>query len=203
LFGDSLLEALQGKEDSDLFDEALLSRFEDLNEVFSRDVEAIELTDGRTRKTDLTITSERIANVRRLRRATPPEQSVRVAGWLDAIRHSDRMFTLKLETGPTLRGVAESVSPDVLASLFGKKAMVSGTAVFRPSGSVLRIEAHHIEPAGADIAFWSVEPSPLWGGAEPALRQPQGPRSGINAIIGQWPGDETDEQIARALEELS
>lgn len=36
-----------------------------------------------------------------------------------------------------------------------------------------------------------------------ALRVPQGPDSGINAIIGKWPGDESDEQILALLEELS
>jgi hypothetical protein len=32
---------------------------------------------------------------------------------------------------------------------------------------------------------------------------PQGPRSGINAIFGRWPGDESDEEIMEALERLS
>jgi hypothetical protein len=35
------------------------------------------------------------------------------------------------------------------------------------------------------------------------LRKPQGPRSGLAAIVGQWPGDETDEQVRAALAELS
>lgn len=34
-------------------------------------------------------------------------------------------------------------------------------------------------------------------------RQPQGPRAGLNAIFGQWPGDETDDEIAAELENLS
>jgi hypothetical protein len=36
-----------------------------------------------------------------------------------------------------------------------------------------------------------------------ALHQPQGPDSGINAIMGKWPGDETDEEILALLEEMS
>ena len=35
------------------------------------------------------------------------------------------------------------------------------------------------------------------------LHQPQGPDSGINAIIGRWPGDESDEEIIALLDELS
>jgi hypothetical protein len=36
-----------------------------------------------------------------------------------------------------------------------------------------------------------------------SLYKPQGPDSGINAIIGKWPGDESDEEILALLEELS
>jgi len=141
----------------------------------------------------------RTANERQL----PPEQRVRLAGRLDIIRYSDRMFTLKLESGVTLRGVAEGIPPETLAGLFGKRVTVSAMAVFRPSGRVLRLQADHIEPAGDDLSLWSVEPRPLWGAAEPSLRQPQGPRSGLNAIIGRWPGDESEAEITAALEALS
>lgn len=36
-----------------------------------------------------------------------------------------------------------------------------------------------------------------------ALHQPQGPDTGINAIIGKWPGDESEEEILALLEEMS
>jgi hypothetical protein len=36
-----------------------------------------------------------------------------------------------------------------------------------------------------------------------ALDQPQGPETGFNAIIGKWPGDESDEEILALLEEMS
>jgi hypothetical protein len=35
------------------------------------------------------------------------------------------------------------------------------------------------------------------------LHRPQGPDSGLNAVMGKWPGDETDEEILALLEELS
>lgn len=39
--------------------------------------------------------------------------------------------------------------------------------------------------------------------AQSDSRQPQRPDSGLNAILGQWPGDETDDEIAAELENLS
>lgn len=139
-----------------------------------------------------------------MRLETPPHQHVRLAGRLDTIRYSDRMFTLKLETGVTLRGFAKGVRAETLAGLFGRTAVVSATAVFRPSGKVLRLEADHLEPGDQDFVFWSWGPRPIGGPLEPReLRVPQPPRSGLNAIIGRWPGDESEAEIAAALGELS
>jgi hypothetical protein len=68
---------------------------------------------------------------------------------------------------------------------------------------VLRIDADGIEPAGEDFTLWSFEPRPLLGeGAVETLRKPQGARSGLAAIVGEWPGDESDEEVRRSLEAL-
>ncbi len=37
----------------------------------------------------------------------------------------------------------------------------------------------------------------------PTLFVPQGPRSGVNAVFGKWPGDEEEGEFAAALAELS
>jgi hypothetical protein len=203
LVQESLDDASRGVKDSELFDNALLDRFEGLAKVFARGVEQIELTNNRRGGRKVTMEPSGLEILRRLKRDTPPNQRVRVAGWLDQIRHSDRMFTLKLETGAVLRGVAEDVDPVKLAGLWGRKATVSGTAVFRPSGRVLRLDADEFKPASDDFSLWSVEPKPLFQVPAQPVRQPQSHRSGINAVIGQWPGEETEDQIRTALEELS
>lgn len=150
------------------------------------------------------IDSHSMTAVDHLIRSTPEPQRARVSGTLDTIRHSDRMFTLLLEGGKAAKGIAEGVAAAQLAELFGQSVVVSGTAVFRPSGSLLRIEAEAVEPAGSDSAAWARVPVPLFQVMDaPSFRQPQGPRSGVNAIIGRWPGDESDEEIAAALRELS
>src|ERR1700761_4768866 len=94
---------------------------------------------------------------------TPEDRRVMVAGKLEMIRHSDRRFTVVLPAGEVLRGVAsERVDISDLAGLFGKHVLVSGTVKFRPSGSVLRVEADRIEPASADdVAVFSSAPVPL------------------------------------------
>ncbi len=152
----------------------------------------------------LSIRPESLHNVKRLRAETPPNQSVRVAGRLNVIRHSDKMFTLVLDSGATLRGIAEGMPPGTLAEFFGQRVIVSGTAAFRPSGRVQTIEADHIAPASEDASVWAEEPRPLFAAlSRKQLYREQGPRSGISAVVGAWPGEETDAEVERLLDERS
>lgn len=75
---------------------------------------------------------------------------------------TDRMFMLILESGAQLRGVAgDSVDRDALGALWGHAALVQGVAKFRPSGSLLRIEAERVEVAGErNLSLWAAPPTP-------------------------------------------
>ena len=149
--------------------------------------------------------ADRLRRVEGLLSTTPPSQRVQIAGHLDTIRHSDRMFVLLLEDGSAVKGVAEGLTPQQLAECFGKVTVIDGLAVFRPSGRLLRVEAERIEAAtDAELELWSRAPRPTFGPLDDsALTQPQGTRSGINAIIGQWPGDESEEEFLAAVAEMS
>jgi hypothetical protein len=203
LFEESLRDAVEGKPDSDMYDDGLIRTFEEFGKVFRDEVDAVELVDDRTLRVD----AQGIETCRRLRRAIPPDQQVRVAGKLDVLRHRDRMFILLLESGTAVRGVmvSDTIDLSALGTLWGQPARVSGLAKFRPSGSILRIEAERIEPAAEeDLALWGALPAPVFGPLdERSLRQPQGPRSGVSALFGQLPAEESDEEIIEALDRLS
>lgn len=201
LFEEGLQDAVAGKEDSDRFDDGLIQVFLRLAGIFDHRVQSMRLLNGR----DLSLGHEEMERIESLRIRTPAPQAVRIAGKVESIRHSDRMFLLVLESGERLRGVADAVDEAHLRSTWGKLAVVSGKAAFRPSGRPLRVEAERItlaEPRDAEL--WSRLPKPSLSPLDTrALRQPQGPRSGINAVWGQWPGDESDEQMSEALRRLS
>jgi hypothetical protein len=201
LFEDGLEDALRGNADSDLFDEGLATTYSDFGDLYKVGLESLEILNGRT----VLVSLEGLARVEALRRQTPPPRSVRIAGELDAIRYSDRMFELVLPSGEKLRGVAEDVEEGDLTTLWGKPVVVAGVAVFRPSGSLLRIEARAVSPASeSELAIWGMSPRPLGDQIEPrVLRMPQGPRTGLHAIFGRWPGDEEDDVVNQALEALS
>ena len=204
LMEQTLALAANGRSDSDLFDQPLLSTFRRFERVLSSGFSSIELTNAKGGRAPVIVDCNSIDAVDHLIRSTPSPQRARVAGTLDTIRHSDRMFTLLVEGGKAVKGIAEDIAAEQLAGLCGQNVVVSGTAVFRASGTLLRIEAETIEPAGIDAQIWARVPAPLFRLMDSgSLRQPQGPRSGVNAVFGRWPGDETDEEIAAALRELS
>lgn len=206
LWIESVGDALEGKADSDLFDASLLQGFErDLKRVFSHSVGSVEITNSTPQAKPVVLTPDSVEVVRLLRLQTPQSRRVRVAGRLDTLRHSDHRFTMIMADGSTVTGIAEGVDDHELARLWGREAIVSGVAVFRPSGALLRIEADRVLPAsGVDVEIWSDVPVPLEGELDiRALHKAQGPRSGVNAILGKWPGDETDAEIDALLEEIS
>ena len=205
LMSRSLAEALAGEADSEAYDESLLDTFETFRRVLDAGVEAVELRNGRVDARPVVVTPAGVRTVAALRRQTPRPRRVRIAGKIDVIRHSDRAFTLILESGEPIRGVLAEGDPHLLTEHFGKVAVVSGVAHFRPSGTLLRIDADALDAGGErDLALWSAKPQPLFAELDARdLHRPQGPRSGINAIVGKWPGDETDEEVSALLEEIS
>ncbi len=207
VYCDSLSDAFHGNLDSERFDGRLLETFLALEKVLNHAVEKLEWKHGGTMSFDtMSFDSAAWARLHGLERALPGDRTVQVVGKLDHLKHSQRAFTLVTGDGNSIKGVlTEDVDLDRLRNLWGKQARVVGMAKFRPSGDVLRLEAELVEPATAkDETLWSKKPGPLLDGtASIEIHKPQGPRSGLAAIFGQWPGDESDEDIEAALEEIS
>ncbi len=84
------------------------------------------------------------------------------------------------------------------------EAVGKNKCVYRPSGRLLRVDAEHVGPATDESGLWSQVPGVSNTATDTAgLHRAQGPKSGLAAIIGEWPGDETDAQINAELAALS
>lgn len=201
LFEAALEDALAGDEDSGRYDSRLLETFERLGLLFGSGIERVEIINGRT----IDIDESRLASVRRISAKSYPSQRVRVAGRLEAIRYSDCRFTLVLESGTKLQGTALDLGHEVLKGFFGRTVLVDGTALFRASGQPSRIEAARIEAASERaLEIWSTSPKPLLPPpSSRGAREEQRSKGGLSALLGQWPGEETDEEMERELETLS
>ena len=140
----------------------------------------------------------------------PPPLSVRITARLVMLDLESGKFALKLENGSLLDGVLNEGSVEDLAPMMASRVAVNGKVACHPDSGARKIYAD-------SLAFAPAKHTPSWGRLkEPLLPspnrmspeqieellEPQTPTTGINAVIGQWPGDETDEEIAEALKLL-
>jgi hypothetical protein len=201
----SVLEDLEAANaDSDRFDRPLLVKLLRLREVFRRAFSSAHFSSHRPR-----VGLEARLNLRVLQIAerflaeTPAARRVRVAGKLNSVLAATQTFTLTLD-GEEVRGVLVDGDIEELVRLLNSEVLTFGRAVFRPSGRLLRIDVDAFRRAEEADQFFARVPRPL-GGPQPRSTAGERERmaAGLRAVIGKWPGDETDEQIRAALEELS
>lgn len=137
-----------------------------------------------------------------LYRQSPKPRRVRVSGKLDMLRASDRAFDLLLNDETRIRGVWEDELESIIG-LLARQVVVDAVAVFRPSGTLLRIEAGAMQEASADDAYFSKLPQPLPTRVDiRALHGIQDVKSGLAAVYGKWPGDESEADLLAALRQL-
>ncbi len=205
LLGDVVREIASRNIESERFDRRLLGRIARLKTLFDGAFRELRLNPRHSGESPVTVINPQLAlSAKRLRDATPHPQRVRVVGLLEAVHPTTRSFLLRLDDGQEDRGILASGSiPDALAHL-NRRVLVLGTAVYRASGRLLRIDADAIRAGDGEPALWSRIPPPRTQGIDSSvLHVPQSPGTGVSAIIGRWPGDETDEEIAAWLERNS
>jgi hypothetical protein len=202
LLADAIQDIQHEKQDSNRFDRAVLQRIRNFRRVFSDSVNSISLAGGHIQE-PVTFDPATLEHVQKLERSTPPEQRIRLAGELDMLRSSTSTFELVLDTGDRVKGVYDGDITE-LSDKLRRRVVVSGRAIFRPSGKLLRVDAEQMTGDPSAPTLWSRVPTPQRGKLErDGLLRTQGPSSGVAAILDQWPGDEDEDEVARQLERLS
>jgi hypothetical protein len=198
LFLDAADDACAGRKDSERLDAGVLEVLARAGALFSKGGTRLELS--RPDRPNIVLDPAAAVLIRTLADQTPPAQVSRVRGVLDALTVSTRVLVLRLDEGRVLRGFAGAVPLDQLKNLLGTQVILEGAVTFRPSGEALRIEVDSASPAAPGDIIWARLPK-----AEPTATKPRAAASttGLDAIFGTWPGDETDEQLAAALEDAS
>ena len=132
---------------------------------------------------------------------TPSSRQVRIVGKLDMVRHSTRSFGLLLDSGDEIRGVLVDGTPELLQDYFGREITVLGKAIYRPPGTLLRLDASEILPTTDGRQAFSRIPQSLF---QPRTleRRLQTAKAGVPSSFGTWPGEETDRDLLKALEEV-
>lgn len=203
LLAASLHDVRQMAKNSERFDHALLRRFASYRLLLRRGLKSIALPDANVSETE-SIDETLSAAAESLFRETPPARRVRMCGRLDLLGVSKRLMGLYLEDGTAVTAVWTTEGFVDLANFLDKQVMIEGLAEFRPSGTLLRVDADAIRDAGAGDASFSTLPLPEvrrnYQKAAATVRPGQKPYASIFGLI---PGEESDEEFAAAVAELS
>jgi len=199
LVGKLIREVRREDLSSDLYDRSLLSKLGKWKGLLEGDLHSLDFPIGQQKAPELVeFDSKVIASAQVLSDKTPAPRQVRIVGKLDMVRHSTRSFELILATGSGVRGVLVDGMTEELQKHFGKEVTILGRAIYRPSGSLLRLDAAAILDTTAGRLAFSEIPLPFTTPRR-VERKLQTPKSGVSAFFGTWPGKETDAELMEAL----
>jgi len=205
ILGDVVSDLTSHNADSERFDRPMLQYLAHFRRAINGTFQEIAFSGHRLSPQPPSVINESvIKTATEFSSETPRSEPARVVGKLDMIRASTQAFAIKLDSGDEVRGVMLNGDIGSLSQMLAKRVLVLGKAIYRPSGRLLRIDAENVQQTSENDTFFSKMPSPSRRRLD--VRQivrEQSQKRGVAAIIGKWPGDETDDVIAEALQELS
>lgn len=205
LLGAALADVAARREDSSRYDPGLLQRFLGYRRMFARGrLTRISLPDTKAQEAaalDAAVTTA----ARELSASTPASQRVRVAGRLDVIGASQGVLKLEVRPGLVVAGVWDGEGTvDTLKDYFNQDVVMEGLAVYRPSGSLLRLDVQAIATATqADDFFRAVPGRQAQRDVSRTLRLRPGETSPYARLFGSIPAEESDDEFLAAVEALS
>ena len=205
LLAAALVDVGSRRVESSRFDPGMLRRIGGYRKLFGKDgLTSIALPDvmlHQSARLDASV----VQSARELAHATPQSRRVRVAGRLDLMGASQGVLKLHVGSGGIVTAIWEGEeSLDQFAPLFNKDVVCEGLGVFRPSGTLLRIDADALAPASAGDDFFRYAPV-----AEANIDLARTARlrpvesSVYASFLGSIPPEESDEEFAAAVDALS
>lgn len=200
LMGKLVHDVTARQANSDSYDESMLTTLTAWDGLFQSKIKAVILpsrVDPHSTALDLRV----VSNARELSRRIPCPRQVRIVGTVDMVRHSTRSLGLRLGNGDEIRCAVVTDDIATLGELLNREVTVLGKAVYRPSGTVLRVDVEAILNTTVGRDQFSYVPLSFEHRLKPEPRL-QTKRTGIAALFGTWPGEETDSELLARLSEL-
>ena len=137
--------------------------------------------------------------------ATPSPRRVRVSGRLDLMGVSQGIIKIHVADGAVVTALWDGEQPiDDLRSFLNRDVVCEGLGVFRPSGSLLRIDADAVAAARpGDTGFAVVPRAPKVGDVRRQLLLKSSETSAYRGLLGSIAPEESDEDFAAAIEAMS
>jgi len=200
LFGAALHDVAVRRTESNRFDPGMLRRIRTYQRVLSHGIDRITMPDTLVERRGQIDSNVAVA-ASELYAVTPTPRRVRVTGRLDVMGASQGVLKLEVGSGEIVTAVWDGEERvDSLREFFNRDVVVEGLGVFRPSGSLLRVDADAIVAASSQDEFFRRVPTAIARRDYRKLaRLKPGEKSSYSQLRGWLPSDESDEDFNAAV----
>ncbi len=199
----TLRAALTEEEDKNLLDEPLIDELLKLKKFFQNDQEQL-LFSNRGTLAEISFNVKEIDKIEALYKSIPSPEKTIINGIIDEMRFSKKQLVLVTEDKQ--RVVVVPPSEETLAAVkdfFGQEITLVGVAHFKPGGQLSYVQLESFGKPGKADRFLSKKPDKMNLQQQIAMQLREGKtKNPLDEIMGQWPGDETDEEFERMLKNL-
>jgi len=157
VLADVIRDVEQANTQSDRFDARLLAELWLARRIFDGSFSELALTG---RREPAVINTATLATAKQLYDKTPQPYAAIIVGKLDMIRDSTHTFALIMDDGQEVRGTLADKQVGTLTDFYKQRVAVSGHAVFRASGQLLRIDADSVRIAAPSDELFARVPRP-------------------------------------------
>jgi hypothetical protein len=194
-----------GKEDSNYYDTGVLDGLLKMKPFLKNYATGIELSCAERKGDKFTLVNANMEKIQKLKAKTPETQAMVISGKFDAIEHAKKRFHLQLSNGETMLGVidTEHLGVEQMRQHWGGKVTVKGMVHFHASGKPRLIVADVIkEMADGEEILSHVSHVQTEVEFIGQARNEAGQKKGwLKDVWGQWPGDESTEELIAALKQ--
>jgi hypothetical protein len=197
---ESFREALNYKEETSHLDKGLLKKLKSFEKIFLSNDETITFA-NKGSIPELSLQENDFKKIQELEESIPEPQEIIVNGILDELKFSKLRVTIETAGGSISGILSDTFETEEISKYWGKNVTISGRAHYKPNGKMAFIYIEKVfEPSEADEYFSKVPKKETV--EQQILRQQKQLKysNHLNEIVGQWPGDESVEDILKDLD---
>jgi len=197
----SLQEALQTEREVRFLDKPLLRNLQGLQKAFLKEKEVIAFANQGSFP-ELELRASDFSQIRKLEEITPEPRQMLVSGVVDQLTYSKSQVVINTPDGNVRARLDESIAPEQMGKYWGKQATIAGRAHFRPNGKLAYFEIQQVFEANSEAqAYLALVPEVRTAEEQVSdyMRRNGHRPNRLKDIVGQWPGEESYEEIIANL----
>lgn len=197
---ESFREAFDYNEDSTFLDKPLIKRLKDFRKVFVSNDELLTISNQGSIP-ELVLKKKDFNKIRILEESIPEPQEIVINGVVEELKFSKLRVGIATKEGLVNAILSEELEPVNISKFWGKELTIAGRMHFLPSGKPSFIYIERLFNPGEFDSYFSrpVNKLSIDQQIQKKLKQ-QKHTNFLSDFVGQWPGDESIEDILKDLD---